>query len=267
MLTLRAPGSKDAKILLPDEVADMAKPYNGRILADGNKGYLIENNIVDILDKDYLPMTWAQRSNKFRLTAMFYEKSWRLKSISKLTGRNFTLDDEKALLLDWLRPKSKGIYLDLGCSTALYARTIAGNMPEAVNVAIDISLPMLENARDRGLEEKVNMFLLHADARELPFFDTYVDGIVCGGSLNEFSEPRQVLSEARRVIKDDGTFFIMYIQNADSKIGRTLQAIPSTGGLTFYTIEESNRLFKSSGFHVEERYDLGVISFARLRPV
>ncbi|MEX0686216.1 MAG: class I SAM-dependent methyltransferase [Balneolales bacterium] len=212
-------------------------------------------------------MTWAQRSNKFRLTAMFYEKTWRLNSITKLSGFKFTLEDERKLLLDWMQPQPECIYLDLGCSTALYARFIAKHEPASINVAVDNSLPMLESARDRGLEEKVDMYLLYSDARKLPFFDNYIHGISCGGTLNEFSNPQEVMHEARRVIRDDGIFFIMYLNKAKSIPGRTVQVISGSSGLTFFNEAESNKLFESTGFKVENRKELGVVNFAKLRAV
>lgn len=97
--------------------------------------------------------TSAQRSNFFPLTALVYEDLWRKRSLSILSRKPFSIQKEKELLCEWLSEYETGSILDVGGSTALYARTLAASFPEAQVTAVDFSLPMLREA-EKGLYEK-----------------------------------------------------------------------------------------------------------------
>ena len=169
--------------------------------------------------------------------------------------------DEQNLLCDWLDPRAGDVIADLGTSTGLYPRTLYRHQPECHPIAIDLSLPMLQEARQRAIKEGCELTLLQANAEELPFFAGSLDALSCGGSLNEFYDPQKALYEARRVLKKDGRFFMMYLLEAETLAGRLLQKASSLGGIKFWSRDASFHLITRSGFHIEKEKQLGIVQF------
>ncbi|MFU8812173.1 MAG: class I SAM-dependent methyltransferase [Balneolaceae bacterium] len=263
-LELRSPRHDRASLHLPQAASALASPYNGSISSEKGDEYTIENNILDLLSKPQ-SLSMAQRTNHWQLTASAYEDLWRKRSLSLLTGEPFPFEKEKALLARWAAPSSGEWFLDVGCSSALYARFLKQAEPGVQVAAVDVSHPMLREARSRAAAENTPLYLVRADARELPFFNGTFDGVVMGGTLNELSDPQKVMYECRRVIKKGGRFFMMHLLRADSWPGRLLQKAAEAGGIHFPTLAESNALFARSGFATEEQARHGIVCFSRLR--
>jgi ubiquinone/menaquinone biosynthesis C-methylase UbiE len=138
--------------------------------------------------------------------------------------------------------------------------------PEAEVVSLDFSKQMLQEARLKSEAEQVDLYLLRADARHLPFYGATFEGITMGGTLNELTDPIKVLYEARRVIKKDGVFFMMHLVKADAWYARLLQDSAGFGGITFWTIEESNKMFEQAGFSITGQFSKGIVCFSKLVP-
>ncbi len=262
-LTLRAPDSDRHSIILPGAASELATPYSGTIISGGGKEYPIVKNIADLLPGGF-SYSIAQRSNHLGLTASVYEDLWRNRSLSILTGESFPIRKEKELLLDWLSPRSGHRYLDVGCSTALYGRTVKQYCPEAEVAAIDISEPMLREARKKARKEGTDLFLIRSDARSMPFFAETFDGLMMGGTLNELTDTLKVLYECRRVLKTGGTFFMMHLLKSKSITGWLLQSPAGWGGVQFWSIKESNELFGRAGFRIEDQFSAGIVCFTKL---
>src|SRR5699024_1594993 len=148
-----------------------------------------------------LRMSLAQSSNHWKISAKLYENIWRNRSLSIFSGQSFPISQEKQLLNEWMLPQPGKNYLDVGCATALYARTLRQSTPDCNVVALDASRQMLQKAREKAQEDYANIYLLRADARYMPFFGATFDGLMMGGTLNELTDPLKVLYECRRVIK------------------------------------------------------------------
>ena len=266
-LELRSPKHEKSGIEIPDEAARLDRPFNGTVCSNRGDEYQVRNNIVDLLEETPASMTWAQSSNHWKLTAALYEDIWRKRSLSILTGEEFPIDKEQDLLIDWLNPRPGKLYLDIGCSTALYARLVKKAQPGARVVALDFSIRMLEEARIKSEADQVDLFLIRADARDLPFYGNTFDGLMMGGTLNELSDPLKVLYEARRVIRGEGTFFMMHLVKAGAWYTRLLQDSAGFGGLAFLTVDESNALFERAGFSIEDQFTRGIVCFSKLAPV
>ena len=264
-LELRSPLNERAGILIPDEVADLSVPFNGTVCSSKADEYPIRNNIIDILEKDPDFTSLAQSTNHWKITAAVYEDIWRKRSLSLLSGEDFPIEKEHELLIDWTAPKEGGLYLDLGCSTALYSRALKAAQKEAHFVALDNSSQMLEEARLKAEADETDMYFIRADGRNLPFFSKTFDGIVMGGTLNELTEELKVLYEAKRVLKEDGVFFVMHLIKSDAWYGRLLQESVALGGIKFWSVDESNALFEKTGFAVEEQLVKGIVCFTKLR--
>ncbi|MDR9414765.1 MAG: class I SAM-dependent methyltransferase [Gracilimonas sp.] len=265
-LELRSPVDERAGIHVPDEAARLSKPFNGTVGSKEGDEYQVKNNIVDLLGKEPEFTSIAQSTNHWKITAAIYEDIWRKRSLSLLSGEEFPIEKEHELLIDWTAPQKNGWYLDLGCSTALYGRALKAAQKEANIVALDFSSQMLEEARLKAEADETDMYFLRADGCELPFFSKTFDGIVMGGTLNELTEELKVLYEAKRVIKEDGVFFMMHLIKSDAWYGRLLQESAAIGGINFWTVNESNKLFRQAGFEVEEQLVKGIVCFTKLKP-
>jgi len=262
-LQIRSPLYDKERINVPDELSVLSRPVNGTVCSAAGDEYPIKNNIVDLITKEK-KRSLAQSTNDWTLTASLYEDLWRVRSLSLLTGESFPIESEKDLLIQWLNPQPDKVYLDIGCSTALYARLLKKSEPESVQVAIDFSKAMLKEARLKSEADETDIYLLRADAREMPFFSKTFDGLSMGGTLNELSDPERVLMECRRVIKDEATFFMMHLVTAESWYGRVIQSSAEWGGINFWSVEESNEMFKKAGFTIEKQEVKGIVCFTSL---
>ncbi|WP_441000711.1 class I SAM-dependent methyltransferase [Fodinibius sp. SL11] len=265
-LEVRSPKYERASITIPSEVADMQKSFNGTICSNKGDEYVISNNIINLLGDEQVEMTWAQSSNHWKVTAAVYEDIWRKRSLSILTGEEFPISKEQELLIEWLDPRPQKVYLDIGCSTALYGRLIKKEQPQCKVVSLDFSRQMLEEARFKAEVEQTDLYLLRADARYMPFFGATFDGLVMGGTLNELTDPMKVLYESRRIIKKDGVFFMMHLIKSPTWYIRLMQDSAGLGGLTFWTVEESNQMFNRAGFSIVDQFTKGIVCFTKLVP-
>mgnify|MGYP005842972523 CR=1 FL=1 len=262
-LEIRSPKFERASIEIPESVSKLQKPFNGSVCSAKGDEYPITDNIIDLLqtEEDY---SLAQSTNHWKLTASLYENIWRKRSLSILTGEEFPIEKEHDLLIKWVKPKENGVYLDLGCSTALYARALKKSSKSSTVVALDFSMEMLQEARIKAEADCADIFFVRADGRALPFFGKTFDGIVMGGTLNELTDELKVLFECRRVIKEGGVFFVMHLIKSPTWYGRLLQDSAEWSGLRFWSIEESNELFKRAGFTVRDQFNKGIVCFTKL---
>ncbi len=260
----KSPENERAAIQVPEEIANLSTPFNGTLSSQDGDEYEVKNNIIDILGGQPEFSSLASYTNHWKLTATIYEEIWRKRSLSLLTGEDFPIEKEHELLIEWTTPEKGGLYLDLGCSTALYGRALKAAQKEAKIVALDFSKEMLEEARLKAEADETGMYLVRADGKELPFFSKTFDGIVMGGTLNELTEELKVLYEARRVLKEDGVFFVMHLIKADAWYGRLLQESMGIGGIKFWTKNESNKLFNQAGFKVDQQITRGIVCFSKL---
>ncbi|MEX0719755.1 MAG: class I SAM-dependent methyltransferase [Balneolaceae bacterium] len=263
---LRSPFNERAGIPVPDEVANLSVPFNGTICSQEGDDYQVKNNVIDLLGKEPDFTSIAQSTNHWKITAAIYEDIWRKRSLSLLSGEEFPIEKEHELLIDWTAPKENSLYLDLGCSTALYARALKAAQKKAHVVGLDFSSQMLEEARIKAEADETDILFIRADGRNIPFFSKTFDGIVMGGTFNELTEEIKVLYEAKRVLKEDGVFFMMHLIKSDAWYGRLLQESVSLGGIKFWSAEESNRLFNQAGFEVDEQLVKGIVCFTKLKP-
>lgn len=264
MIKIRSPRYEQSEISLPQNVAQLNITFNGELCASNGESFQIKRNIIDLLKEDPEKLSAAEYSNFLSITASVYEDVWRTKSLGLLTGNDFPLEREMQYLYDWIDPKPNELIVDLGCSTALYARKLKAHQSSSDVIALDFSIPMLEEARKRAEADGVEIYLIRADARKQPFFSEQVDAIVCGGTLNEFSEARKVLYECRRVLKPKGRFFLMHLLEAETWWGKGLQLTAKGGGIHFHTKNEVNTLFSDAGFKVIRQHTEGIVCFSLL---
>ena len=215
--------------------------------------YKIKNGYLNLMKSGLGTDNIANLTNYLPGAGRGYEPLWRRRSLSLLTGENFPNEKEIRLISLFVELESDGRYLDLGCSAGLYTRNIAPRLSEGGDiVGIDISPSMLKEASRKSRKAGARTSFARADAENLPFADATFNGVVCGGSLNEFGDPARVLNETARVLKPGGRIAIMGILKAETSWGRNLQSFLSTGGVQFFDPEELQRLLEESGFIPED---------------
>lgn len=193
-----------------------------------------KNGIYRALEKR-LRVPLAQSSNFWPLTAAVYEPLWRGRSLGLLTHGSFSTARELELLLAWLKPKPGERILDAAASAGLYARTLLQHTPELEVHVLDFSVAFVTKAQAYAERDGVRPTFVHADVRALPYQDAVLDALVCGGSLNEFTDLTLTLSEFARVLKPGGRLWLMYLTRAESWPGRASQGLARLSGLRFVT--------------------------------
>jgi SAM-dependent methyltransferase len=207
----------------------------------------------------------AQTSNFWPLTAALYEPLWRRRSLALLTAGSFSTARELELLRAWLRPRPGEVILDAAASAGLYARTLLTHDPELSVHALDFSLPFLRKARSYAQRDGIQPVLVHADVRALPYRDASFDAVVCGGSLNEFTDLPRTLAEFARVLKPGGRMWQMYLTRASGWPGRLGQAALSLSGLRFWRPEALERSAQQAGFELVRAEYRGPVALTLFR--
>src|SRR5215213_2306909 len=225
--------------------------------------YPVKNGYLDLLGRKVGADTIANLTNFLPGSGPLYEPLWRAHSLTLLTGESFPNDRELEIIADLVRLDCGGRYLDLGCSSGLYARGLAAKLGDrGDDLGIDISPSMLKEAARRSLKIGVAPSFARADAENLPFADASFDGAVCGGSLNEFGDPARTLRERRRVLAPGGRVAIMGVLKARSTRGKRLQRLLSAGGARFFDPEEVTSLLDHAGLEAEPLLTHGAVFFA-----
>lgn len=241
----------------------------GRTRSRSGTNYEIKRGYLDLLE----PRAGASKgaSNLANLTnflpgaGRLYEPVWRVRSLDLLTGKSFPNQREVDLIAEMVELDRSGTYLDLGCSTGLYARGLSlvlDELPgESDVVGIDIAPSMLREAANRSLTAGTTPSFARADAHDLPFQDSSFVGVVCGGTLNELGDPALALRECARILKPGGKVAIMGILKSGATRGAALQRLLSVGGVRFFTREGVEGLLHDAGFEVESTREYGAVFF------
>ena len=108
--------------------------------------------------------------------------------------------------LEYLEDRVPEVILDLGCGPAHAASAMRKRWPRARVLAMDIALPMLQQARPRSgwnpLQKPLDR--INADARALPLGDNTLDVLFCNLCLQWVEDLPAVFAGFRRVLKPDG---------------------------------------------------------------
>ncbi|OYT71354.1 MAG: methyltransferase type 11 [Chloracidobacterium sp. CP2_5A] len=231
----------------------------------------LRDGVADFLPSGAPSLTFAQLTGQWQLTAVAYERLWRTRALSLLSGEDFPPKREIGLLLEALEPTfaEDGLWLDAACSTGYYGRPIAKQLIErgrdaSLVIGIDLSMRMLEESRALATREGVAeaMLWLRADMSAVPLVDAAVSGIACGGSLNEYRDALAVLKEGRRLLRPGaGRYFVMNQLDPPLVIRAALSAL---GGLTFFTRQSLNEAFALAGLRILTASDYGKLAITSL---
>jgi len=118
--------------------------------------------------------------------------------------------------------------LDIGCGYGALSLTLSESAGFDV-VAMDVLEVRLTSVRARKAardpEAAARIRIVKADAESLPFRDESFDAVVATEVLEHLDEPGRMLSEARRVLRPGGQFF-MTTPNAQALPYRILRFLP-----------------------------------------
>ena len=153
-----------------------------------------------------------------RVLSLGLDQSWRKKAIS-------ALDDSV-----------QGTMLDLCAGTLDLTRMVLDNGASHVHAA-DFSAKMLSIGEAAKLKQNEPYTIHCVDARDLPFEDGSMDGIICGFGLRNVPEVSLALAECARVLRPGGRLVVLDFFQPVGFLPRLLQGtynrliVPVVGGL------------------------------------
>lgn len=137
-----------------------------------------------------------------------------------------TQEEKNAWMAELARniPLSSGKILDVGCGTGAMG-LLCAEMGHQVT-GVDLSLAMMEKAREKADEMNLSFDLQKGDAEHLPFDDESFDIIINRHLLWTLPHPVDALIEWHRVLKTGGLVLIMdgvwYDKTLGTRVKRTL---------------------------------------------
>lgn len=151
-------------------------------------------------------------------------------------------------------PLAKGDVFELGCGgginqpfyNAAAVKSYAG---------IDPHGGLLDNARDAALEKGWPADIRQGVGEAIPFPDSSFDTVVCTFTLCSVQDPRQVLSEMRRILRPGGTaLFLEHGRAPDADVAKWQDRIEPVwkrmaGGC--HLTRPIGSAFRGAGFEVE----------------
>jgi SAM-dependent methyltransferase len=119
--------------------------------------------------------------------------------------------------------------LDLGCGAGRHS-ILLGKQGFQV-AALDISETALKTLGNRLKAASIaNVTLVKHEMGDLPFIDSYFDGILCTNVLHhgKLVEIKRTVGEVRRVMRKDASAFIVALSAADFRKGKGKKLEPNT---------------------------------------
>ncbi|HBX23366.1 MAG TPA: class I SAM-dependent methyltransferase [Desulfotomaculum sp.] len=113
---------------------------------------------------------------------------------------------EKEVIYSYLEPWAGMKVLDVGCGTGHYTLDLAAQGLDVTGV--DISRPMLEQARAKAQHAGLDIQFLEADAFQLPFNDQSFDAVIAVTVLEFAPDLSTALRETLRVLKTGGRLVV-----------------------------------------------------------
>lgn len=126
-------------------------------------------------------------------------------------------------------------------------------------VAIDFSPKMLEKAKERAAELKLEIDLRLMDVQRLEFNDNFFDTVVTACVFCSVPDPILGLKEIRRVLKNDGLLIMLeHVRSKKEPIGRIMDILnPLVVGLYGANINRDTvDNVKKAGFEIVEEKNL-----------
>ncbi|MGH2542988.1 MAG: class I SAM-dependent methyltransferase [Ardenticatenaceae bacterium] len=139
---------------------------------------------------------------------------------------------------------------DIGCGPGYFTIPFAKHLYDGRIYAIDIQQEMLDAVKEQADRIRLsNVEVLHYNEGEkLPLNDEAVDGAFVAFMLHEADSPRELLDEARRILRRSGWLALLEWHKREMDEGPPLEIRISE--------DEARVLGQDSGFRIEARYSL-----------
>jgi len=155
---------------------------------------------------------------------------------------------------------------DLGCGTGTTAIMLARYYDFVVS-AVDISAANIKRAVQRLGPNQPTVRFFQADAHQLPFNDSELDGLIAECSFSLFSERESVLAEIRRVLKPGGKLAITDMATS-GVLPDDIAGVLAPWTCLADAVEQETylELFAAAGFNIHTMADesAGLISLVRM---
>ena len=139
--------------------------------------------------------------------------------------------------------------LDIGTGTGIIPFSICPKVKYVV--ATDISPEMIKIAKQKQVSSGIeNIEFQIQDAYNLPFPDKSFDVIIAANLLHLLFEPEKPISEAKRVLKDNGIFIAPTLCAGENFRSKAMANISAMAGIWFvnkWSINEFEEMLKSNG--------------------
>lgn len=174
--------------------------------------------------------------------------------------RHYRFPGEDALRRRWHNPettlkriglRSGMVFMDIGCGYGFFTIPAAEQVGENGKVyAVDADAAAVEAVKGKAAEKGLkNIVAKVGEAEETVFCDACADIIFFSIVLHDFRDPAKVLSNAKRMIKSDGT-----LVNLDWKKKHTVFGPPMQ---IRFSEEQAQTLIRQAGFAIESVKNAG----------
>ena len=146
--------------------------------------------------------------------------------------------------------------LDLACGPGIVTAELAAVAREVV--ALDLTPEMLAKARERCAKANLqNVSFKEGSATNLPFPENHFDVVVTRLSIHHFQEPRSVLGEAMRVMKNGGTLVVADVVSSEinekSALHNAIEVLRDPCHVRMYPASELASLVRGCGLKIEQQ--------------
>jgi ubiquinone/menaquinone biosynthesis C-methylase UbiE len=141
--------------------------------------------------------------------AAFFD-GYATRNLLELHGSKRLLRRQLALIRKFARPRRSDRVLDLGCGAGDHLLALRADIAEGIG--IDLSKKMVETARARAQQTDPDAHLAFRvdDAQSTSGVPAEsIDLVICIGTLEHMVDKRAALTNAFRVLRDGGRFFLL----------------------------------------------------------
>lgn len=171
-----------------------------------------------------------------------------------VTSSTHSTGTDLALLPEWLQLTPDAVALDIATGGGHAAKAMAGQA--AFVFATDLTVEMLEAAKQHLDAHANNIFYTAADAEALPFLDHTFDAGSCRIAAHHFPNPQAFVKEVCRVLKPGGRFVLIdNVAPADERLDsfvNELESLRDHSHVRSYAISEWQEWFAEAGLRIEK---------------
>jgi ubiquinone/menaquinone biosynthesis C-methylase UbiE len=158
-------------------------------------------------------------------------------------------------MLNFCLDLDEGDILDVGCATGQFLRSYIKDKPRIRAIGIDISSTMIEVAKSKAMEAKLNnLEFIHADWEKLDpdsLKGYEFKAIFCANAFHYFKEPQTATDRLFKQLAENGTLYVLERNKARSLltfIWGFLHAVLIKDQVVFYKTTELVGFLEKAGF-------------------